>query len=277
MYVLETLESIKRQTYTNLEVIISDNCSTDHTIEICREFLKRNQDIPFLKDTKIVTTAKNSGIAPNCNEGLMQATGEWIKYIAGDDLLIEDCIEEYVGYVLNNKKLYIAIAGTYHFDTKTPSDLSCFPVKLFDGNSTLQLKQMIREGTMIEGPTLFIERNMLVQLGGFDVKYPMIEDYPLVMKYLSNGFKIGIINKKLIKYRVHSDSVSHSNPQFSSSVLSAIEDLAIPQAKKHKMYLYWYHLRVSYWIAKNSHKSVWHKIGGYLLRSVDLVNYTKKK
>lgn len=273
-YILETLESIKDQTYRNLELIISDDCSTDNTVEIVQGWLKNNKH--FFTNAQLVMNPKNMGVAPNANKGVESSQGEWIKLIAADDLLTKDCIEEYVGYVLNNKDLYIAIAGTYYFDTKIPSELFCFPVKLIDGNLTQQLKQMIKQGTIIDGPALFIERNMLVQLGGFDVKYPMAEDYPLVMKYLTNGFRVGIISKNLIKYRVHSGSVSRSNQQFSSSIMSAIEDLAIPQAKKHKMYLYWYHLYVSFWIAKNSHKSIWHKIGGYFMRSVDFVNYIKK-
>lgn len=276
-YVLETLESIKRQTYSNLEVIISDDCSADNTVEICREFLDENQNIRYFKEAKIVSTSKNSGITPNYNNGLKYATGEWIKYIAGDDILIENCIEEYVRFVLKENDLYIAVCGMDFFYTETPSIIFAKEkVKLLEGDATKQLRAMIKDKALICGATLFIERKTLVQLEGFDEKYLMVEDWPLCMKYLIKDFRIGIIHKELIRKRNHYSNVSLFDSRFSPSVGLAVKDLAIPQAKKQKMYFYWYYLFVDLWIIKYSHVNFFYKTIGYLMRSIDIINYEKK-
>jgi len=62
-YVIETLESAKAQTYQNIELIVSDDCSTDETLEICRDWMKKNQD-RFVR-SELITTEKNTGISGN--------------------------------------------------------------------------------------------------------------------------------------------------------------------------------------------------------------------
>jgi glycosyltransferase involved in cell wall biosynthesis len=96
-YVLETLESIKAQTYQNIELIISDDCSTDNTVEICRKWIEENKS-RFVR-TELITSDVNTGVSANGNRGRNACRGEWIKSIAGDDLLMPNCIESYVNYV----------------------------------------------------------------------------------------------------------------------------------------------------------------------------------
>src|SRR5438309_3687253 len=80
--VLETLESIKQQTFRNIELIITDDCSKDNTVEICSNWLNSNKGI-FVR-VIILEVDKNTGTSANCNRGLKASTGQWIKFIAGD-------------------------------------------------------------------------------------------------------------------------------------------------------------------------------------------------
>src|SRR4051794_20989340 len=84
-YVVETLESAKAQTYRNIELIVSDDGSTDETIPLCLDWLTKNKQ-EFLR-AEIITVEKNTGIPANCNRGVKAAAGEWVKLIAGDDIL----------------------------------------------------------------------------------------------------------------------------------------------------------------------------------------------
>ena len=67
-YVLETLESAYNQTYQNIELIISDDCSTDDTVEVCKKWVDEHKD-RFVR-SEIITTPVNTGIPVNCNRGL---------------------------------------------------------------------------------------------------------------------------------------------------------------------------------------------------------------
>src|SRR5947209_20083704 len=88
--VLETLISIKQQTLQNIELIITDDCSYDTTVEVCLNWLNLNRE-RFVNVT-ILKADKNTGVAANCNRGLKASTGQWIKFIAGDDILLTDCL-----------------------------------------------------------------------------------------------------------------------------------------------------------------------------------------
>lgn len=65
---LETLESGKAQTYHNIKLIVSDDCSTNNTVQICRDWIEKNKDY-FIK-TELVIANKNIGVPVNCNKGI---------------------------------------------------------------------------------------------------------------------------------------------------------------------------------------------------------------
>lgn len=96
-YILETLESTRFQTYHNIELIISDDYSTDNTISICKDWLQKNKD-RFI-NVKLVVPHKNTGTAINCNRGVNASTGKWIKLLAGDDKLPPESINDFVNFV----------------------------------------------------------------------------------------------------------------------------------------------------------------------------------
>ena len=95
--VIETLDSIKAQTYQNLELIVSDDCSTDNTVEVCQKWIEENKS-RFVR-TEVVTVEKNTGVAGNLNRAEAACRGEWIKPIAGDDVLLPNCIQDCIDYV----------------------------------------------------------------------------------------------------------------------------------------------------------------------------------
>lgn len=270
-YIKETLQSILEQDYPlySLEIIISDDCSLDRTEEISKKWINKNKAL--FKNTLYTKLPYNSGIVKNYNHSLRLANSKWVKYIAGDDILKKDCISTFVK-VANSTKDRFLFCGTTPFNEKKFFSDRLLPEKWFKGSAICQEKLLVKKGTIIEGPTLFLDRNTLIKLGGFEEKYPFIEDYPLYMKYLSHGYRLHYINKSLIKYREHFDSVSRSDSRFSSSILNAIDDYALTAAKKNKMVLYWYH----YWINKNIRKKLYNSKLLYFFRIFDLINWKHK-
>ncbi|MDE6548819.1 MAG: glycosyltransferase, partial [Muribaculaceae bacterium] len=104
-YILDGLESIKEQTYKNIEIIISDDCSTDQTIEICQNWIDVNQHL--FERAIIVTSEINTGVAGNLNRAIRECKGEWIRCLSGDDRFYPNTISDYVDFVKANTNINI--------------------------------------------------------------------------------------------------------------------------------------------------------------------------
>lgn len=211
-YVLETLDSIKSQTYSNIELIISDDCSKDSTVAICKKWLSEN-GVRFCR-TKLITSEQNTGIGKNCNRALFASTGEWIKGIAGDDVLMETCIEDLVEAVIEHKEYYIFHSLCRRFkdvftDENELPQSKYIPTPLFrDNNSThSQQYKSFMISCPIDACTVMVNAKLLKSLGGYEEKVRMCEDWPTWIKISQAGYKFFFVERTTVKYRIHSDSV----------------------------------------------------------------------
>lgn len=275
-YVLETLESAKVQTYQNIELIVSDDCSTDNTLEICCKWIEENKT-RFVR-AEIIETNKNTGVSGNCNRGLMASKGEWVKLIAGDDLLVCDGLEEFVNYVLSNSEVKVVVSDLIFFGKNE----SFFEVDRSINSYTLkqQLKSLLLldKGVPSLGPSCFYNREVLVKIGGYDTRYPLIEDYPLSLKILVSGIKIYALNKKCVRYRNHNESISTS-PSFSGNFIEMYTRCAIPVILRHKMYLIWYHFFVNRILTENKYHLFDFALPRYIVKASSVyhwIGYIKK-
>lgn len=102
-WIEELLNCAYNQTYPNLELIISDDCSTDNTVQIIREWIKHNGD--RFSRCVLVSTAHNLGYAGNKANAEKQCKGDYIKSIDSDDLIDSTFIEKAVN-MLEQRKEY---------------------------------------------------------------------------------------------------------------------------------------------------------------------------
>lgn len=210
-FVLETLESAKRQTYKEVELIISDDGSSDGTILTCKTWVLENAT--RFSRTEIITVPTNTGIPANCNRGVSVATGEWIKLIAGDDILHDDCILLNMRYVNrhNNPKVtvvsdMIQFNNTLHAlnDGKriVPTNL-----EIFDDSSTaaMQHRYMLRH-YIGNSPSLFISK-AVINAVPFDESIWFMEDRPFAINSTKAGFKFMYLPQVTVYYRISNQSV----------------------------------------------------------------------
>lgn len=212
-YVLETLESAKAQTYKNIELIISDDCSTDKTVELCREWVEKNKD-RFVR-CEILTVEKNTGIPANCNRRLRASKGEWLKGIAGDDILAPDCIENFINFVKENPEAeWVAshvqsFRGQFREDALVSLyDASEYPIFEHDVSSLAQYRFLLKDFPFKIMGCIF-KTKMLVECGGYDERFPGIEDWPLVLKLSKMGNICFYMSKVTSFYRLHDTSISN--------------------------------------------------------------------
>lgn len=212
-FVLETLESIKAQSYPNIELVVSDDCSKDDTLKICRDWLDKNGD--RFSRVELLSTNKNTGVTGNVNRGCKQAIGEWIKLIAGDDVLVKDCINSYINIALKNDINFFFGKQQCFVDNPTIHKGKIYPgssfIKMFNRMSAKDQFNDLSIANHLSAPTSFIKRDTLVNLDYFDENYPMVEDVPMWLKATLNGEKIYILDKLMVYYRKHEKSLTTGN------------------------------------------------------------------
>lgn len=209
-YIIETLDSIKNQTYHNLILQISDDCSDDNTIEICKKWIDDNQS-RFVK-TKIIVPSINTGVSANCNRIWDECETEWVKDIAGDDLLLPDCIETYMTYVYDNPNPILIFGKALTFSTI--KGVRVYEGYLHDYNyfnlSPEELHhKLIWEGNRLPAASAFYNVEALKKKGvRHDTRIRNIEDYPKWIKLSSMGVKFHFIDKDTVLYRHEETSLS---------------------------------------------------------------------
>lgn len=204
--VLETLESIYNQTYPNLELIVSDDCSTDNTVQVCRDWIEAHKE-RFVR-TELLTVEKNTGISANMNRAEAACRGEWVKGIAGDDLLLPNCVSDYMDYVKDNPDTVCAF-GRLRFFGSTAEDHSYYEQQVFDYSffslsPQEQLHKLVFEGNCVPTATFFFNIKKIREMGvnGFDERVPLLEDWPKWINLLRKGVRFDFIDYEVVAYRV---------------------------------------------------------------------------
>lgn len=219
-FIVDALNSIKMQTYNNIELIISDDFSTDNTLDVCRNWIKNNKE-HFIR-TEIVTSPRNTGVAANCNRGLKKARGEWIKFLSGDDALLPDCIKSYVNYINNNPEVLfihsnvIPYSDTFSVENKLPiSYLSKLRLNKEETSAREQYKILLHFNN-IQASTVMIHKSVFKRVGEFEESITYYEDYPMWLKITKNNIKLYYLDSISAKYRIHKNSLVKYKGKFES-------------------------------------------------------------
>ena len=224
-YVLETLESIKAQTYKNIELIISDDCSTDNTMQLCENWCVQNRE-RFAR-IQYVEVEQNTGVSANCNRAEDACEGEWVKLIAGDDMLLPNCITDFIEYVSENpNSIYVfgrikAFGVSKEICNKYENEV--FDRSFWKLSNDAKLKELIYGRNHIPAPACFYNLHKKKELGlRFDEQIPMMEDWPMWINVIRAGVDMKFMDRQVVLYRLSEDSLSlwyFSSEFFKSNLL----------------------------------------------------------
>jgi teichuronic acid biosynthesis glycosyltransferase TuaG len=192
-FIAETIKSVIDQTYTNWELIIVDDCSTDNTYEIVTSF--NDERIKFFYNEK------NLGAALTRNKAMREAKGEWIAFLDSDDLWIPEKLEHQINFM--NKNGYSASFTEYE-----KIDEESKPLNIYVSGPDKVNKLKIYNYDYIGLLTMMYNAKKfgLVQIK--DIKKN--NDYAIHLQlYKKPGTCIYLLKENLARYRVRKASISH--------------------------------------------------------------------
>jgi len=211
-YVNETLDSVKSQSWNNIDLIITDDCSTDDTVKICTDWIKDNSR--FFTNVQLSTYSHNSGIPANCNRGLRLAKGDWIKMIAGDDMLLPNCISYNLEFANNNDAKFIVSDVIMINDAGEKIEMNGVNegLRFFVNikSAKKQLKSYSRWPAFINSPTFFCKSEIIDHINYCDEEFRIYDDMTVIFRITEMGIRIYYMNKPTIIYRLHKNAVSRN-------------------------------------------------------------------
>jgi glycosyltransferase involved in cell wall biosynthesis len=137
-YLAEALEALLGQTYTDFELIISDNASTDATEEICRDFASRDPRVRYIRQPR------NIGAIPNHNAVFSASSTELFKWASDDDLYARDLVERCVAALDEHPEAVLAHSWTALIDaTESVTEAVGYPLSTASADVGTRFRSML--------------------------------------------------------------------------------------------------------------------------------------
>ena len=210
-FIERTLESILNQTFDNFECILMNNCSTDNTCEKALKFVSQYDNF------KIITNETQLSAEDNFNKCLNYAEGEYVCLYHADDVYDPTILSNCVKFLEENSRCgAVSTMGTMIDSEDRDLDKQfVFPKQLKKlGRNVFDFQELfsviLRRGgnSFIICPSVMLRKKIIHKLGGFEYdKFSSSSDVALWLK-ISQDYGMGVIQKRLIKYRIHTGQVT---------------------------------------------------------------------
>ena len=221
-FIAEAMESAISQTYSNIEIVVSDDESKDATLEIIQSYQDK-MGIPIR-----IFNHKPNGIGANWNNCVLKARGEYIKFLFQDDLLELNCIAEMMKLAITDCRIGLVYCQrTIIYEELTEKikgfiayygNLHTYWVGFNVSQGVLSGKKYLKDRQLLNSPknkigeptAVLLKKECFDKAGNFSevLQQALDSDYWYrVMQY----FNIGFVDEKLVKFRLHDLQASSIN------------------------------------------------------------------
>lgn len=200
-FLKESLESVINQTYKNIEIICVDDGSTDDSLKILEQF---SSDI-------IIISQENHGLSSAINSGVSKMKGKWFKWFSPDDVMYPNTIESLVNEAKNHSDNTI-IYSNWDIIDDSGKILREFHESNYNDLSNFDYNIRLLDGQQINVNTTLIPSHLFEKIKIRDLDDPVAIDYDFFLNCaLLLDTKFHLVSKPLVKYRIHSNQLSHKN------------------------------------------------------------------
>lgn len=233
--IVKTIESILNQTYSDYEIIVVDDNSSDNTKEVINEYIN---DYPFIKYLK---HENNRGGSAARNTGVKVANGKLISFLDSDDQWINTKLAKEVECIKNNPNVDMVYSNMYLVDIENETTVLYKQDNFEDKYYGMLCKNIIGSTSLIT-----IKKAVYDKLGGFKEGLPSCQDWDFYLNVVKE-YKVMKIDEPLLKYYIHSNSISgnidraiEGHNLILKKVISLIEDDDKYKKGKNKILSYQY-------------------------------------
>lgn len=235
----ETLDSLTRQEYPSMEILVCDDGSTDSTQKIVQTWLVGHEHL--FKRAILLPSTVNEGICKNIKKGYDAAQGDWLKPIAGDDFLAPQALQNFAAVAATSEHdAIVSLMSSFGSGTKNDNLLPNSKDIAFITGSTDSLHTELLSRNMIPAPSVLLRRSAYKEIGGIDQIFKHLDDWPLWIRFVENNKTFEIINKVLVYYRVSSESISSSKSAININK-DYLQDLITFYNKHQRQYISFFH------------------------------------
>lgn len=195
--VVQSIKSVLKQEYANLECIVVDDGSVDGT----------EQEVLAIKDSRLryVRLEKNSGPSIARNEGVKESRGDYITFNDSDAYWYPNKLDKQVAYFQKHQEFGMVYC---RFRYQTPEKGWLIPSLKF-GKEVLEgdIYERLLEGNLVDTPAMLIKKEVLHQIGGFSESLRSLEDYDLALR-IAFQYQIGFVDEVLYESVYSSNGVN---------------------------------------------------------------------
>ena len=199
-FLKESIESIINQKYSNIEIICIDDGSTDNSLNILKSYSNQIS----------IISQKNHGLTSALNTGIKQMQGKWFKWFSPDDVMYSHAIETLV----DTAKKYpnTIVYSNWEIIDEKNIKLRDFSESNYNELSNFEYNIRLLDGQQINVNTSLIPSSLFDKCNIRELDDPVAVDYDFFLHAaLLCNIKFYLIEKSLIKYRIHRNQLSHKN------------------------------------------------------------------
>jgi glycosyltransferase involved in cell wall biosynthesis len=196
IYIKQTINSILNQTFTDFELIILDDFSTDESIEIIKQY-----------DDKRIILIENKikqGHIKLLNIGIDLSRGLFIARMDSDDICLPTRFEDQINIFIKDPLVSIVFSKSYIIDNQNN-----FICESWRPRKLKMILRFLPHKNFIPHPSIMIKKDVLIKNGKYDTKSKLNEDLNLWYRLFKNGEKFYYIKKILLLYRINPKSVQN--------------------------------------------------------------------